>query len=66
MSERKTARKTPETPKQEKRYKTSELLKSKFIRERYQRDFAKVILTKPAYSLSEAVEALDKTLKGGK
>lgn len=66
MSERKTAKKTPETSKQEKRYKTSELLKSKLIRERYQRDFAKVILTEPAYSLPEAIEALDKALKGGK
>ena len=50
----------------EKRYRTSDILKSKFITANYQRDFAKAILTKPAYSLSEAKAALDKVLKGGK
>ena len=54
------------TTEPEKRYRTSDLLKSKHIKNNYQQDFAKVILTKPAYSLSEAKAALDKALKGGK
>ena len=49
----------------EKRYSTEKLLKSRYLAG-YQPDFARVILTKPAYSLSEAKTALDKALKGGK
>lgn len=47
-----------------KRYPTKKLLKSKHLAD-YQRDFAKVILTEPAYSVSEARAVLDRTLKGG-
>ena len=60
MSE--SRKKAPE----EKMYKTSELLKSKHIKGKYQADFARVILTEPAYSISGAITALDKALKGGK
>lgn len=64
VSKKKTA---PQADKKaEKVYKTEELLKSKKITDNYQRDFAKVILTKPAYSLSEALAELDKVLKGGR
>lgn len=48
----------------EKRYLTEKLLKSKHL-SGYQPDFARVILTEPAYSISEARAALDKALKGG-
>lgn len=48
-----------------KKYSTEKLLQSKHLAG-YQPDFAKVILTKPAYSISEAKSALDKALKGGK
>ncbi len=48
----------------EKRYSTEKLLKSRYLAG-YQPDFAKVILTKPAYSVAEAIEALEKALKGG-
>lgn len=48
----------------EKRYATEKLLKSRHLAG-YQPDFAKVILTKPAYSVSEAIEVLEKALKGG-
>lgn len=51
-------------PKEEKKYPTNKLLKSKHLAD-YQRDFAKVILTEPAYTISEAKEVLDKVLKGG-
>lgn len=51
-------------PKEEKKYPTSKLLKSKHLAG-YQRDFAKVILTEPAYTISEAKEVLDKVLRGG-
>lgn len=50
-------------PMEEKKYPTKKLLKSRHLAG-YQRDFAKVILTKPEYSISEAVETLDKVLAG--
>ncbi len=46
---------------EEKKYPTNKLLKSKHLAG-YQRDFAKVILTEPAYAISEAKEILDKVL----
>ena len=51
--------------KTEKIYPTADLLKSKALAG-YQPDFARSILTKPAYSVREAREVLDKYLKGGK
>lgn len=52
------------TTESEKKYRTSKLLKSKALAE-YQQDFARVILTKPEYSIREAKEALDAVLKKG-
>lgn len=52
------------TTEPEKKYRTSKLLKSKALAE-YQQDFARVILTKPEYSIREAKEALDAVLKKG-
>ncbi|MCI9591587.1 MAG: hypothetical protein HFG42_13770 [Lachnospiraceae bacterium] len=46
---------------EEKKYPTNKLLKSRHLAG-YQQDFAKVILTEPEYSISEAVETLDKEL----
>ncbi len=58
----KTSKKTVlSQPMEEKKYPTKKLLKSRHLAG-YQRDFAKVILTKPEYSISEAVETLDKVL----
>ncbi|MDE7261884.1 MAG: hypothetical protein K2N78_07505 [Oscillospiraceae bacterium] len=51
--------------KAEKTYPTADLLRSKALAG-YQQDFARSILTKPAYSVREAKEVLDKYLKGGK
>lgn len=51
--------------KTEKTYPTEALLKSNALAG-YQPDFARAILTKPAYSVREAKEILDKYLKGGK
>lgn len=51
--------------KTEKTYPTEALLKSKALAG-YQPDFARTLLTKPAYSVREAKELLDKYLKGGK
>lgn len=51
--------------KAEKNYPTEALLKSKALAG-YQADFARTLLTKPAYSIREAKEILDKYLKGGK
>jgi len=48
-------------PMEEKKYPTNKLLKSRHLAG-YQQDFAKVILTEPEYSISEAVETLDKEL----
>ena len=48
-------------PMEEKKYPTYKLLKSRHLAG-YQQDFAKVILTEPEYSISEAVETLDKEL----
>lgn len=50
---------------QDRKYPTEKLLKSKHLK-KYQPDFARVILTKPAYSISEAVETLNKKMRGGK
>lgn len=49
----------------EKRYPASRLLKSKALAG-YQTDFARAILTKPEYTIKEAIKALDAVLKGGK
>lgn len=49
----------------EPRYPTAVLLNSKALAE-YQRDFAKVLLVKPDYTLPEAKDILDKFFKGGK
>ena len=49
----------------EKIYPTSALLQSKALAG-YQQDFARAILTKPAYTLQEAKAILDKYAKGGK
>lgn len=57
--------KAEENMNQGQKYPTEKLLKSKYLK-KYQPDFAKVILTKPAYSISEAIEILDKKLRGGK
>ncbi len=46
----------------EKKYPTQKLLKSRHLAD-YQRDFAKVILTGPEYTISEARAVLDKVLK---
>ena len=46
------------------RYPTAQLLKSQTLAG-YQRDFAKVLLTKPEYSVQEAQSILDKFFKGG-
>ena len=61
----KTSKKTVlSQPMEEKKYPTKKLLKSRHLAG-YQRDFAKVILTKPGYSISEAVETLDMSFKKG-
>ena len=44
-------------------YRTAVLLRSKAVAG-YQRDFAAVILTKPAYTNDDAIAALDAVLKG--
>lgn len=51
--------------KSEKKYPTAMLLKSQALAG-YQRDFAKVILKDPEYTVDEAKAALDAALKGGK
>ena len=51
--------------KAEKTYPTEALLKSKALAG-YQADFARTLLTKPAYTVREAKDVLDKYLKGGK
>ena len=51
--------------KTEKTYPTEDLLRSKALAG-YQPDFARSILTKPAYSVRKAREILDNYLKGGK
>lgn len=50
---------------QEKKYSTDKLLKSCSLAA-YQPDFAKVILKDPEYTISGAIEALEKALKGGR
>lgn len=40
------------------KYKTDSLLKSKAL-SGYQRDFARVLLTEPEYTLEEAIKILD-------
>lgn len=49
----------------EKTYPTEALLNSKALAG-YQPDFARALLTKPAYTVREAKDVLDKYLKGGK
>lgn len=48
---------------QQKRYPTAKLLKSRAL-SGYQRDFARVILTEPEYTIEEAKAELDGVLKG--
>lgn len=43
-------------------YLTTDLLKSKAL-SMYQQDFAKIILTKPEYTLEEAKAEIEKALK---
>lgn len=45
-------------------YQTERLLRSKALAG-YQQDFARVILTKPCYTIKEAKAALDAVLKKG-
>lgn len=49
----------------EKSYPAGALLKSKAL-SGYQQDFARTLLTKPAYTVREAKAVLDEYLKGGK
>lgn len=49
----------------EKKFSTERLLKSKQLAA-YQPDFARAVLTEPAYSVSGAKRVLDAALKGGK
>lgn len=44
------------------KYPTASLIKSKVLA-KYQRDFVRVVLTKPEYTLEEAVEAIEGELK---
>ena len=46
------------------KYQTEMLLRSKALAE-YQKDFARVILTAPEYTVEEAKAALDAVLKKG-
>lgn len=64
MSELKKGKTGAKEEKNEKRYPTEKLLKSRALA-RYQQDFARVILTEPEYTIEEAKNALDKVLKGG-
>lgn len=57
--------KTAEAKEAELRYPTAALLNSKAL-SGYQRDFAKVLLTKPDYTLREAKDILERFFKGGK
>lgn len=57
--------KTAEAKEAELRYPAAALLNSKAL-SGYQRDFAKVLLTKPDYTLQEAKDTLEKFFKGGK
>ena len=54
-----------EPVKTEKSYPAEALLNSKALAG-YQQDFARAMLTKPAYTVREAKDTLDKYLKGGK
>lgn len=47
------------------KYPTERLLRSSHLAG-YQKDFARVVLTEPFYTISEAKAALDMALKGGK
>lgn len=51
--------------KTEKAYPAEALLRSKALAG-YQQDFARALLTKPAYTVREAKAVLDKYLKGDK
>ncbi|MCI9444340.1 MAG: hypothetical protein HFF69_06400 [Oscillospiraceae bacterium] len=48
----------------EKTYPTEALLKSKALAD-YQQDFARVLLTKPAYTVREAAATLDRFCRKG-
>lgn len=64
MSESKrTVKKT--TKAEESKYSTDKLLKSRHLAA-YQPDFARAILTKPEYTISGAIDALERALKGGR
>ena len=61
MSESKrTVKKTAKA--EEKKYSTEKLLKSRHLAA----DFARVILTEPEYTISGAIDALERALKGGR
>lgn len=70
---KKTGKKNPkkekcqagEKPQANRKYRTEKLLKSSHL-SGYQPDFARVVLTEPAYSVAEAKDALDRALRGGK
>lgn len=64
-NEKTAAVKPEEREAADKKYPTERLLKSRHLAG-YQRDFARVILSKPAYSIAEAKAALDNVLKGGR
>ena len=64
MSEsKKTVKRAAEA--EEKKYSTEKLLKSRRFAA-YQPEFARVILTEPEYTISGAIDALEKALKGGR
>jgi len=56
--------KKPTTKAEGPRYSTADLLNSKAL-SGYQRDFARVLLTKPDYTLQEAKAILGNFFKGG-
>lgn len=53
------------TKAEESKYSTDKLLKSRHLAA-YQPDFARVILTEPEYTISGAIDALERALKGGR
>ena len=65
MPESKTKRSVAMSQQNEVMYPTEKLLKSKQLAG-YQPDFARVILTEPEYTISGAIDALERALKGGR
>ena len=64
MSASKSKKSVAISQQKQKKYPTAKLLKSKAL-SGYQQDFARVILSKPEYTIEDAKAALDKVLKGG-